>query len=201
MNNHNIGFDCEREPALTKAELRATYLERRRALSPETAAAWSAEAVARLRGLAEMADASAYLLYLSSVGNELDTLRLAEELLREGRTVLVPVSRRDRTLLWSRIEALSEVAPTRFGILEPKAEFLRPTEPPAGSVAVVPGIAFTRQGARIGFGAGYYDRFLAGFAGAKLGLAYEMQIVEAIPVEPHDVFMDAVVTEAGVYGR
>lgn len=186
---------------MNKAELRAEYLGRRRALSPEEVARKSAEAVARLRRQPEMETAAAYLVYLASMDNEVDTLPLVEGLLQAGKTVLVPISRRDRTLAWSRVEGLKDVARTRFGILEPRPECRRDVEPPQGSVAVVPGIVFTREGGRIGYGAGYYDRFLSGFHGPKLALAYELQLAGEMPLEPHDVLMDAVVTEAAVYRR
>ncbi|MDX9972498.1 MAG: 5-formyltetrahydrofolate cyclo-ligase [FCB group bacterium] len=184
-----------------KAALRAAFLERRRGLSPGQVSAWSAAAVARLRDLPEAAEASAYLVYLSSKDNELDTLRLVETLLEEGRIVLVPVGDKNRSLVWSRLERLAETAPSAFGILEPRAEHLRPTEVPPGALAVVPGLAFTREGGRIGYGAGYYDRFLAAFDGVKLGMAFEAQLADSMPLEAHDVPMDVVVTEAAVYRR
>ena len=182
-----------------KATLRTVFLAQRRSLSPRQVSTWSEQAISRLRSLPEFTGARAYLVYLASKDNELDTLPFVEDLIREGRVVLVPVGGKERTLVWSRIESLAEATPSTFGILEPRSECIRPVEPPAGSLAVVPGIVFTRDGGRIGYGAGYYDRFLAGFEGVKIGLAYEAQLAAAIPMEPHDVPLDIVVTEVAVY--
>lgn len=184
-----------------KAALRTVYLAQRKALTLDQVAAWSAAAVERVRSLPEMAAAPALLVYLASKDNELDTLPLVERLLKEGRTVLVPVGAKDRSLVWARLECLDEVAPSRFGILEPRAECLRPTEVPRGALAVVPGIVFSRDGGRIGYGAGYYDRFLSSFGGLKVGLAYEAQLADVVPLEPHDVPMDLVITESDTYRR
>ena len=81
-----------------------------------------------------------------------------------------------------------------FGILEPQGE--RPC--PAGEIDLVvcPGVAFTADGRRLGRGRGYYDRYLGapGFRGVRVGVCYAHQLVDDLPVEPHDVRMDRVIT-------
>ena len=73
-------------------------------------------------------------------------------------------------------------------------------EPKQLDVVIVPLLAFDRQGNRIGMGGGYYDRFLKKYPAAlKIGLAFELQKIENIPVEPHDVPLDAIITEDGTY--
>lgn len=186
---------------MDKLELRADCLARRRALSGDEAARRSAAVHARLVALPEWAAADCVLTYLSSMDNEVDTLALVGPLLERGIRLLVPVCRRDRRMDWSELRSLDEVARTRFGIFEPTPENLRPADPPENAVALVPGIAFTRTGDRIGYGAGYYDRFLGSFRGLKIGLAFDLQLVEAIPTEPHDVPLDILVTESAVYRR
>ncbi len=182
-----------------KAELRARYLEQRRALTPEEVAVRSRAACENLRTLPEFDRAPALLIYLASIDNELDTRPFVDALLTEGRTVLVPVTLKGRRLEWSRLEALSEVEPGRFGVLEPPPRFRRPVAPPPEALAVVPGLVFARDGFRIGYGGGYYDRFLAGFPGTKAGVAYDFQIADLVPVEDHDIPMDVVVTDRAVY--
>ena len=82
-----------------------------------------------------------------------------------------------------------------FGILEPQGE--RPC--PAGEIDLVvcPGVAFTADGRRLGRGRGYYDRYLGdpAFRGFRVGVCYAHQLVDDLPVEPHDVFMDYVITD------
>ena len=62
---------------------------------------------------------------------------------------------------------------------------------------ITPGVAYDRRGARLGRGRGYYDRLLASTRAVKIGVGYDFQLVDEVPVEPHDVMMDAVITESG----
>jgi 5-formyltetrahydrofolate cyclo-ligase len=103
-----------------------------------------------------------------------------------------------------RLEAISELVPGTFGILEPTAELreLPPRQvlPSQIDLALVPGVVFDRQGNRLGYGRGFYDRLLRQLPREvlRVGLAFECQVVEELPVEPHDERMDWLVTEAGV---
>lgn len=131
-------------------------------------------------------------------GSELDPTPLARRLIAEGRTVALPVARRREGLLqfrhWTPGEALE---PDAVGV---------PSPPPAAAavtpqLVVAPLLAFDRRGGRLGQGGGHYDRTLQDLraAGAVfvLGLAYAGQLVDEIPMEPHDQPLDAVLTEAG----
>ena len=80
-----------------------------------------------------------------------------------------------------------------FHIEEPKGEDTHSVE--EIEVIVVPGVAFDRQGMRLGRGKGFYDRLLATAKATKIGIGYEFQLVEEIPSEPHDIAMDMVITE------
>lgn len=182
-----------------KQALRAYYLERRKALSAEEYRARSAALCERLCAMPAFRATAAMLTYVASKDNEVDTCPLIRQLLDEERTVLVPVAAPGRSMPWSRLDSFSDLAPARFGLLEPRPERLRIAEPPAGSVVLVPGLAFTPQGDRIGYGGGYFDRFLAGFTGVKIGLAFDCQIAETLPHAPHDVRVDMVVTESREY--
>lgn len=155
----------------------------------------------RLTQLPEFQETPIILTYVSSIENEADTHALIKDCLAVGRQVLVPVAMPGRRLVWSVLREMDDLAQGRFGVLEPMEARRRLVEPPPGALALVPGLVFTPEGDRIGFGGGYYDRFLATFSGMKVGLAYDMQIVPSIPLEAHDVPMDAVVTEAAVYRR
>lgn len=88
-----------------------------------------------------------------------------------------------------------------YNIREPLPE-LPKIHPPYGKDLVnawlIPGVAFTRDGRRLGRGAGFYDRLLAGADGVKIGVANDCQIVETMPVSPHDIRMDMLVTESQV---
>ena len=168
-------------------------------MAADDVAAKSRAIVEQLDRLEAVRGAAAVLCYVSSKDNEVDTHGLIERLLGRGAEVLVPVSQPEGVLAWSRIEGLDELVPGRFGILEPKAACLRIASSPPHAAVVVPGIAFAPEGYRIGYGGGYYDRFLAKHPGPKIGLAFACQIIPAFEHGPHDVPVDSVVTENDVY--
>jgi len=186
---------------MQKEQIRKKYLQARKDLDPADAEKRSAEIIARLIGLPAFAAARGFLVYVASKDNEVDTKPLIRKLLKHIHPVLAPVAQPDGTLLWSRLRDMDELEPARFGILEPRPDAQRIVKPPSDAVAVVPGIAFSVEGWRVGYGGGYFDRFLATFKGGRIGLAYDIQIASHIPHAPHDVPMDFVVTETTIYRR
>lgn len=184
-----------------KTELRRRYLEARRAMAAEEAAAKSEKVVARLWEIPEFCNARIILSYVSSKDNEVETQPLIESLLAQGKTVLVPIAERSGRLSWSQIHSLDELAPSRLKIMEPAPEYRRDRDPADGAVVLVPGIVSSPECTRIGYGWGYFDRFLAQFQGLKIGLAYDLQIVPRFSPSPRDVPLDIVLTESTVYRR
>ncbi len=168
-------------------------LAARGALPSAEAEARSASIGASALALPEVMHAAAMLSYVSAVGNEVSTRALIEAGWAAKRRVFTPISGKNRQLLWAEVLGWEDLSPAGFGLLEPCQA--RAAEPPTDAPVIVPGIAFDRAGNRIGFGAGYYDRFLAKHRGPRIALAYAMQLAEAIPAEPHDVRMDVIVTE------
>lgn len=185
----------------SKKAVRQHALDARKGLASRDVSSWSDAILKRLRDLPELSSCATLLTYVSSRDNEVDTLGLITWALDDGRKVLVPVAEGDGTLLWSQLEDVSALAPSTFGILEPEKAGGEIEMPGRESAAIVPGVAFTRDGERIGYGAGYYDRFLNQYKGLKIGLAYEVQLYPHLPREAHDVPVDCVVTEKGVYRR
>ena len=98
---------------------------------------------------------------------------------------------------WCGDVGVATVAPT------PAPTAPDPVEPTSVDVVVVPGLAFTAAGHRLGQGVGWYDRFLAGTRAdcLKIGVGFDVQVVDEVPTEPHDVPLDLVITESGVVGR
>ena len=184
-----------------KAAIRSELLTKRRTLTRQEAGAKAKAIGERLESLTEYAVAERVLTYVSSKDNEVDTLGLIERAMIRGRPVGVPVSGPGGHLAWSRLHAIEELARGRFGILEPPPEYRRPLDPNFRDVVVVPGIGFTPDGERIGYGGGYFDRFLARFTGVSIGIAYAVQMVASFPCDAHDVPVDMVVTESEVYRR
>jgi 5-formyltetrahydrofolate cyclo-ligase len=186
---------------MNKSAMRKTLLERRRAIAPEVAGAKSAAILDRLKALPELITADTVLCYVSSKDNEVDTRRLIEWLLGEKRRVLVPITEPKGKLVWSELHSLDELAPGRFDILEPRMERRRVVVPPEGAPVIVPGIAFAPDRRRIGYGGGYFDRFLAAYRGVSIGLAFDIQIVPDFESHSRDIPVNFVVTESRVYGK
>lgn len=106
-----------------------------------------------------------------SFGSEVSTSALIEQALSDGKEVAVPVSNPATCeIRFYRIASLRELRPAAYGILEPKPNPKQEVFGDAESLCIVPGLCFDRKGYRIGYGKGYYDRFLSGFLGKTAGL-------------------------------
>jgi 5-formyltetrahydrofolate cyclo-ligase len=133
-----------------------------------------------------------------SIDNEVETYELAKELLRMGKTVCAPVTdKRKRRLLTYTVDKVPDhLVEGSYGIPEPSRDEGRPVEPEMIDAVVVPGVAFDVRGYRIGYGAGYYDRFLPSCSRAIfIGLAFEIQVVDRIPNDEWDMPLHMVITE------
>ncbi len=141
----------------------------------------------------------AVAVYLASP-DELDLSDFIREMLSRGVKVVSP-RWNGETYELARIKGLDEVNLRRgpMNILEPgEAEIV---EPSAVAAWIIPGLAFTQDGKRLGYGGGWYDRLLADANGTlKIGVAHEFQIVDNLPHEPHDILLDRVVSpERSIY--
>ena len=181
---------------LQKRRLRAEALRNRDRLSPAEHEAKSARIVRRLIGLPVYRDAgtvSAFVTFRS----EVDTRVLLEDLLKAGRTVAVPRVTGPGEMEFHRLaDPGRDLAPGTWGIPEPDPRLER-VDPGAFDLVIAPGAAFDARGFRIGYGGGYYDRYLRRLRPdcAVLSPAFELQVVPRVPTEPFDEAVDLVVTE------
>jgi 5-formyltetrahydrofolate cyclo-ligase len=182
-----------------KQTIRDHMLQTRRAMTSEEVRTRSGALHAQLRAAAEFGSGDTLWTYVSSKDNEVDTLALITETLKVGRRVAVPRSESDGTLTWKDLQTLDALTPGRFGILEPAADSGPEVAPDSETVVLVPGLAFSSDGGRIGYGGGYFDRFLSQFNGISIGLAFDFQILDSLPQTPHDVPVSMVVSESQVY--
>ncbi|MFG0287875.1 MAG: 5-formyltetrahydrofolate cyclo-ligase [Rhodopirellula sp. JB044] len=157
----------------------------------------------RLFALPQYAAAEHVLWYID-VRSETRTRHALPDALECGKKVVVPYCIGEDLELF-HLESVDELATGRFGILEPK-ESLRSLEEKRVPIdridlILVPGVAFDRQGGRIGHGKGFYDKLLAGARvdTLRVALAYECQLFDEVPMMPHDVAMNLVITETAVY--
>lgn len=140
-----------------------------------------------------------HVLTCLSFGNEIDTWALTESLLRDDKKVYIPRAwRGERRLTVHPYPCALETL--GMGLRQPAkdAPALSREREDALDCALVLGLAFDRGGRRLGYGAGYFDRFLAGRRFPIIGLGYQAQLVDRVPTEAHDVAMTLVVTDAGV---
>jgi 5-formyltetrahydrofolate cyclo-ligase len=165
-------------------------------------------AVATLTQLPEYQIAQSVLWYIDC-RSELRTKQALPEALGSGKQVIIPYCTVDeaganKLGLW-RLERMDELVVGKWKILEPPHERWNEAgkefQPEQLDLVIVPGVAFSREGGRMGNGQGYYDRLLerARPACRLIGLCYECQLFDDLIVSPHDVFMDKVVTERATY--
>ena len=153
---------------------------------------------ARFLSLPQTEGTDTLLLY-HGMGAEPDTARLFPALWERGKALCLPRCLPGGGLEARLIRPDSALVPHRWGMLEP-GEDCPPADRDAIDFALVPGLAFDRSGGRLGRGGGYYDRWLAGFAGLTAALCRACVLLEAVPRQPHDLGVDLVITETGLYG-
>lgn len=136
-----------------------------------------------------------YICAYISKKNEADTRPIIEQAWRDGKSVCVPKVYGDN-MHFIQINRFDELLPGNFGIMEPRSDIY--SDPETGLI-VMPGVAFDKSRNRIGFGGGYYDRYLENHQGlTKAALAYSCQIVDRIDSEDTDIKPDLIVTESNI---
>jgi len=190
-------MDSTPDPA--KTGIRREMQARRAALTATDVALASQAVAQRVLALPAYRAAREVAAYLP-VQNEADAALVAAQALADGKRLLLPRCRANAPGLldFGCVSCLSDVVPGRFGILEPLEAVCRPPESFAPDLILVPGLAFDVQGRRLGFGGGYYDRLLALPQIARafsVGLAFDFQLVAALPADSWDRPVNAVVTD------
>jgi 5-formyltetrahydrofolate cyclo-ligase len=122
---------------------------------------------------------------------------MIQESLDKGKTVMVPkIDTHNKTLLISVLSCWDDLCLGPHSILEPKDDCVREVPLSSIDLCIVPGIVFDSEGNRIGHGGGYYDRLLKKKCPAhRIGLAFELQVINRIPAEPHDEKVEMIITE------
>lgn len=184
-----------------KRPLRAAARAHRDQLDAAYRADADAAIASRITASAAFAETPAMLAYYA-VGTEVDTHAIINAALEAGKTVALPRCRRGGLMDWHRIAALADVAPGYGGIPEPAddpATLVDAAALPPTALALVPGLLFDDAGFRLGYGGGFYDRFLAAFPGRAVGLIRARQRIESLAdhgaLEPFDRPVSYVVTE------
>ncbi len=187
---------------MNKDECRRRMLETRAGLTRDQTKASSLKATANLLRVLDIDSCISFLVYLP-IRNELDTRPFISTLLSRGKKVYAPRCSRDRQgdMEFYRVDGLEELSPGYCGIDEPGPSPERLFMNTDKSVCILPGLAFDRQGMRVGYGRGFYDRYLQSLRGPKpylAGFVHDFQIVDKILRDRWDVPVDVVVTEKRV---
>lgn len=130
---------------------------------------------------------------------EWDTRTIIEKAWEDGKRVYVPKSVHDtKALHFYELTSFNQLEKGYFGIEEPLPEKTERCEADDMDLLIVPGLIFTPSGYRIGYGGGYFDRFLSDFRQPTVSLLHSNQLVDSFPIEPHDVPVKFLITEEGL---
>ena len=206
MSDSGSAHSAEAALAREKKTLRKALVARRDALAKDLWKRHSLEAARHALSLMETLrprekETSSPLTVTAflSFGSEIDTRPLIGSLLDGTRPLrlLLPSLRQSKTIILRPYDRETPLLPGPFGILEPETKLSVPSS--EVDIFFLPGIAFDREGGRLGYGKGYFDRLLAerNARGTRVGLAFSDQLVERVPTGPHDRPMHYLVTEEG----
>ncbi|MDQ0156384.1 5-formyltetrahydrofolate cyclo-ligase [Robertmurraya andreesenii] len=127
---------------------------------------------------------------------EVDTYQIIRKAWEQGKTVVVPKCYpNDKAMKFRVLKAFEELESVYYGLYEPIEDVTEEICKSDIDLIIVPGIAFNREGYRIGFGGGYYDRYLADYKGVAISLAFNTQIVQTLPIEGHDIPVSKIFTD------
>lgn len=171
-------------------------LDQRSSISRQDYVEKSAQIVARLKELAAFQNATNIHCYVSlNERREVNTHPLLKEMLKADKRVVVPVTNMEAgTLTHVVLTDFEDLKPNKWGVLEPP-ETAREVDIDILDLIIVPMVGGDRQKNRIGYGKGFYDRFLQQTDGAKVGLLFENCLIDRVPVEPFDVPCSLLITE------
>ena len=135
-----------------------------------------------------------------SMQDEPNTRPIIEHCWNTGKKIAVPVTLPDTfDLFHSEFKSFDHLNSGLYGTQEPSPERRKKINPQSFDLVIIPGVAFDRLGGRLGHGKGYYDRFLEITPAFRLGLSFECQLLETVPTELHDVRMNAILSESGIF--
>lgn len=184
-----------------KGQLRKLTLLKRDALSPLQRSNASALAAARLLSLPQLEEAQTVMCYVS-FRSELDTGYIIETLTQRGKTLCFPVCEKNGIMRAWQPEGEDAWRRGMMGIREPDIQHSRLISPDDIQLVICPMVGFDRQLRRMGYGGGYYDRFLPHCTNAlRVGIAFEAQCCEEIFTDGFDQAMDIIVTEKQIYKK
>lgn len=178
-----------------KEKLRKQMLEKRNGISEIERKKKSGDILQRFAESAIYKNAQCIDCYVS-VGSEVETWSMLHQAWKDGKKVAVPVTEKNGMMYFMEIECIEQLSLTRLGLWEPKGRKEWEHIPCEKDVFLIPGLAFDCRGKRLGYGGGFYDRYLEKYRGfPTIGLGFEVQILENVPWEAYDMDLQYILTE------
>lgn len=178
-----------------KVRLRKQVLEQMNSLSEEQHKTLSEQIAATVYEQNEWREAKTIGITLS-MKHEVNTYIIIEKAWEEGKTVVVPKCNREtKTMTFRQIVSFEQLEIVYMNLREPIPSITEEVDVKEIDLLFVPGVAFTSEGDRVGYGGGYYDRYLVQYKGKTLSLAYDLQMVRDIPTERFDQKVQKIITE------
>ncbi|WP_353093425.1 5-formyltetrahydrofolate cyclo-ligase [Tissierella praeacuta] len=182
---------------MDKRFLRDKILQKRAELSTENIVKYSNIMEDKLYEMAAYEEAKTIMSFIS-FSDEVNTHEIIKKSIKNGKSVVVPITiPKTKEMKVSKLLDFSELELGYYNILTPKKEFTRFVDPNTIDLILVPGVVFARNGYRVGYGGGYYDRFLSKLDKKvnTIGLAFDLQIVDEVPRDSFDIPVDLIITE------
>lgn len=179
---------------MNKREIRKNIFELRKSMTGQEHADYSFGIFNQIKSLKEYQNAKIIYAYYD-VNNEAGTELIINDAISKGKQVALPKIE-EGIMNFYGINSIEDVQPGYYNIPEPKSN----TGISAPDIVIVPGVSFSHELDRLGYGGGFYDSFLARHKECmKIAIAFEFQMRDNIPVEKHDIKMDMIITEKKIY--
>ena len=178
-----------------KTLLRKQIIEKRREISLSQKQLWDSKIFKNFLDFTDVNNTLQFAVY-NSLSGEVDTKSIINYLIENGKKVYLPKTFQDGKMEFYFVDKSTKLTKSEFGTFEPAGD----TERFEGenAVCIVPGLCFTKDGKRLGYGAGYYDRFLENKNLLKIAFAYSCFILQDVPCSQHDIKIDYIINEDGV---
>lgn len=170
-----------------KQELRKEFIKSRKTMSDRDFVTKSSKICSKLLKSQKYSDSKVIYCY-ASINNEVDLTEFVEQALLDNKIIAFPKVK-DKDIVFFKVDSLKDLEVGYFNIPEP----LETTLAPKGDFIIVPGVAFSKKRERLGYGGGFYDRFLENNNIYTIGVAYDFQIKNELPVEKHDKILDEII--------
>ena len=181
-----------------KADLRKEMLQLRKNMETRDVSSFSNKIISAIMELPEFINSKNIMLYLS-FNKEVNTYPLARWCLDNGKTVIAPycIQSQREIVPYKITNLIGDLTKSDFGVMEPKYDILEKVNIEDIDLIIVPGVVFDENCNRIGFGAGYYDRFLPKRLKKTpaIGIAYDYQVIDNVPTSEYDVTLDYIITQ------